>query len=464
MKNSTLIAITALTLGCATSQAQQARHYRIHTAAPTSANKNTLHKPLLAKRANEAEKVTYLPKSQTEYEYMDGEWVESSKYSMTYDNQGRIVKMDETYDGEITHTERVWTADGQLASETESVSDDDGETFTPTSKRVQTYDDVLPQFTLTKDKYDWDEDTGDWVANYDSFHRTVTRNADGNVTNLTIAVPYNGNYEDIQRITNTFDEKTKQATSFMLEELSYNGDWQHSQYLRNLKWKTTNGQLVDQYDSWQNYGNQLLSGNIADTDPETGEMVDFGTISMTYDDNGGYTETVDYTDVLSKSVTTLTIDDANGSYTYTNKYYDDSEGDNDGVLNDNDITSVTIKKAVYDEYGNVTLEEEYGLDEDSHETVLFGGTKYAMTYDPANGNAVKEMTISEYDSETGEYEPYLRYVTDEFTTVTTGIGNVATDNDTTTATYTIGGIKTNGNEGHGIVITKRGGKFVKIAK
>ena len=344
------------------------------------------------------------------------------------------------------------------------MSEDEGATFVPSSKRVQTYDAILPDFTVTKDKYDWDAENNKWVETYDAFRRTIVRNADNNVTGLTLAVPYNGKFEDTQRITNTFDPKTKQATSFYLEELKSEDTWTQSQYIHSIVWKKTNGQLVGEFDNWQSYGNYIVSGTIGDYDTATGTSKDFGEIKVDYDAKGGFTETIDYTDILSKSVTKNSFTDDNGSYVYEYKYYEDAN--EDGVLNNDDLVEGTVATVEKDANGNVTLDEveEYGINEETSVYEKMGGSRYIYTYDPEHDNAMLTMQYEEYDSETKEYVPFARVTTTEFVSVSTGINNVKVQSaDDASAVYTLQGVKTNA-AGKGLYIVKRNGKFVKVMK
>lgn len=473
MKNSTLIMMAALAAFTANADAQSLRHPRLHAAAPLAAKAGgaSLRNDALAPAANLRRRAAaatsasvYKPKTQTESLYMDGEWMDAGVYTISYDAKGRQARVDvETEDG-VTRTDYTWTDQDQLATQTESTSEDGGATFVPSSKRVQTYDALLPQLTLTKNKYDWDSENNQWVDNYDSFRRTLVRNADNNVTSLTLAVPLNGKFDDTQRITNTFDPTTKQATSFYQEEQQWDGTWAQSQYLHKLVWKKTNGQLVDGYDSWQNYGNYLLSGTIGDYDKATGKSEDFGTVKIVYDDRNGYTETIDYTDVLSKAVTTMKYTDDNGSFVYDYKYYEDTNAD--GVLDDKDLNEGKVLTTTYDANGNIVLDEEedYGLDEDSQAYGKTGGSRYVYTYDPAHGNALLTMQYEEYDEEAKDFVPMSRISTTEFVDIASGIDTVKTlPADESSAVYTLQGVKTNA-AGKGVYIVKRGGKYVKVMK
>lgn len=473
MKNSTLIAIAALAACTTTADAQQFRHTRIHSAAPFAVKASKAAQPngvlgttaiRMRRDAAQESTTTYKPKTQTEAMYMEGEWVNIGEYKFSYDDKGREVRVDNESEDGITRTENTWTDAGQIATQIESVSEDEGATFVPSSKRVQTYDTILPDFTVTKDKYDWDAENNKWVETYDAFRRTIVRNADNNVTGLTLAVPYNGKFADTQRITNTFDPKTKQATSFYLEELKSEDTWTQSQYIHSIVWKKTNGQLVGEFDNWQSYGNYIVSGTIGDYDTATGTSKDFGEIKVDYDAKGGFTETIDYTDVLSKSVTTNSFTDDNGSNVYEYKYYEDAN--EDGVLNNDDLVEGTVATVKKDANGNVTLDEveEYGINEEKSVYEKVGGSRYIYTYDPEHDNAMLTMQYEGYDSETKEYVPFARVTTTEFVSVSTGINNVKVQSaDDASAVYTLQGVKTNA-AGKGLYIVKRNGKFVKVMK
>ena len=468
MKHFTLISLSVLALCLASAQAdaQTARMHRLDVRMPLKHAQKTVR--VLLAQANDKAGATYRPHVQKIYSYDDGEWTKESTYTFQYDQAGRVTCLDIDEGDCIRRTESTYDANGMLLTEVNSVSVDGGATFKPDSKRVQTYDKVLPQLTLTKDRYTWSEDDNEWIATYDAFRRDITRDADGNVTGLTLLVPYMGEFDATQRITNTFDPATKQAMTFKLEELDENGDWKTSQYLRNLVWEQTNGQLVDQYDNWRDYGNLLKSGTISEVDETTGETVDFGKIEVTYkrnaySDTGNpfeFREEINYTDRLSRSVTGLYYHDEYGSH--TSYYYDLEDVNGDGKLTDDEKTYEESAIVSVDNHGNVTKEEGFTLN-DEGKTEQSYGTKYAYTYDPAHSDAAKEIVISEYDYDSGEYAPTMKVVTENFTDKTTSINSVTgfDNGGEPTTVYNIQGMKVN-RMGKGINILKRGGKTIKV--
>lgn len=409
---------------------------------------------------------TFLPQVQKVYSYDDGEWLEESTYTFKYDQAGRVTRLDVNDGSSIQRTESTYDANGMLLTELNSVSDDGGETFTPDSKRVQTYDTVLPNLTLTKDRYTWDADAADWIPTYDAFRRDITRNADGNLTGLTLSVPYMGKFDATQRITNTFDPTTKQPTTFKLEELGEDGEWSTSQYLRNLVWEKTNGQLVDQFDNWREYGNQLKSGTISEVDKTTGEIVDFGQISVnwwyTNGDQLNFREEINYTDRLSRSVTAMKYMDDYGSFqTY---YYDMEDLNGDGKLTDDEKTYDESSFSVRDTHGNVAREYGYMTGDDGKAELAYG-TTYDNTYDPAYGDAIKETVVSEYDYDSKEYVLTMKIVTESFVETATAINSVTGGGNVgePTAVYNMQGMRLN-TMGKGINILRRGGKTIKVLK
>ncbi len=465
MKRFTLIALATLLAGAGTAEAQQLRVKRIHTAPVSAAagitsGKFALKAMAKAPKRSEGE-VEYLPKTQIEYTYVNSRWVKSGTYTFTYNELGLPTTIDYDDGESLLRTERTYTADNQLATETTSVSEDNGATFTPSEKKEQTYDPILPQLTLTKDKYIWLNDA--WQPNYDSFHRTVVRNADNNVASLSLAVPYMGNFEETLRITNTFNAATKQAETFQLDELQEDDTWGRTQLLRNLEWKETNGQLVDQYDLWMNYGNKLQSGTIADSDPTTGEIIDFGFITIDYyGDHNNYVETIDYTDVLSRSVTSVETTDNYGSYDYIYRYYEDTNDDHQ--LDSTEMTGYSRETVTYDAHSNVTLDEQYELDSDTGEEELIAAIRYDYTYDAAHGDKEKELKMSEYDYDKKRFTPTMKISTTEYVAIASGIHSVKADDSETSAVYNLQGVKSNNASGKGIYIVKKNGKFIKVAR
>ncbi len=409
-----------------------------------------------------------LPTHQTEYIYDEenGDWMPGGEYTYRYDADGNILQQDYDDGSTISRTINEWSKEGLNTLLLEQTSDDGGQTFTNSTKRVQTYDMLYPRLiTLSKDRYQWAG--SDWVATGDAFRRNVTRDADGNVLSLTVAVPYNGAFDEMQRYTNTVDPTTRQINSFKFEELGYSESgndliWKTSQYLRNLVWKETNGQLVGEFSDWMSLGNKLSSATI--TSIEGTDTVDIATVCITYDDKGGYVETIAYTDEPSQIVTIYTVDDANGSNTLEEIDYMDM--DEDGEYTEADICMRIKQVQRYDEKGSLVEEQLFEPDEDGTSLTQTAGTRYDISYDTTYPDAEAEVVMSEWNYESRMYVPIMRIVSDRYTDVT-AISGVKVNSTSANGVYNLQGMKIADSlpaDGHGILIVRKDGKSVKVMR
>ena len=435
--------------------------------------------------------------------YYDGEaWLKVGEYQKAYDTRGNeTTEYFKEYDEDgsllgITLTQNTWNDNNMLLEKVESISEDGGQTYTPSSKRVQTYDAVMPSLTISKDKYTWDSDAAAWVESYDAFRRTVTRDEWGNVTSLVISSPNNGVFEPIIRITNTVDATSHQISTFKYEELQYDGTWETSYNVYNIKWRNTNGQIVDTPDTWIENGNEVLSATSAAYNNENGETSGEATSTFTYDGRGGWSVIELGQQLLFasdgsgskmfnyKSTTSKTMTDDNGSYEYIEGlYYDQNE---DGAFTADEVDTFDKYVVQYDNHGNVCLEAQYslpsdddtddsseakatakkasGADPDGIVTELSYSTRYTFGYDPAHGDAICSELVEQYDTDSQTWTPYMKLDVDEFTAGTdTGISSASTTADAPTTIYNLQGMKLNA-PARGVNIIRQEGKTLKVMK
>ena len=485
MKHFTLLSTCMFALGSITMQAQT--HRIAHTNSPIAFMKAQVNKSLRTQgttpqkaaqakrtaatrlaalaRAESLNKHEYKPQHQIEYALNDDtqEWEKSAEYTNTYDANGRLTVQLMDDGATITRTEYTYNKDNNITLMQSSVSEDGGSTFTPSEKREQTYDEFVPNLVIEKKRFEWDNNA--WITNGDAYKRTIKRDADNNVTSLVISVPYNGEYEDTKRITNTFDSDTKKADTFKYEELDYNDDhtaleWEVTEQLKNMTWHKTNGQLVSEYGDWINYGNELEEASVYFN--EDGQEYLGGQIAVKYDDNGGFNETIDYSVLYpGKDVTSLTYTDDNGSYVYENEYYE-ADKDAEGVTED-DLQEHSKSVAQYDDHGNLVLEINSELNEDGTDLEITDGTKYDYTYDNTT-DAEKEVVVSMFDYDSKEYLPFMKIVTDAYTDIT-GIHQATNKAETaTTQIYNLQGIRTNSTASRGVYIIRQGNTVKKVIK
>ena len=491
MKNITLLSALLLTLGSVSAQAQVPLRRAAHSASPIASLKGqvarsmgkasfkdiktvkdqrsaTARLGILARqrRAAQEERHEYKPQHQIEYAVNDdtGEYEKSAEYTFTYAPNGEVATQLTDDGTTIIKSEYTYDDNFNVTRLLNSESKDGGATYTPTEKRDQTFDPIVEDLVIEKNRYEWDG--SDWAATGDAYKRTITRDADDNVTSVVIAVPYNGQFEDTKRVTNTFDPAMKLCDTYKFEELGYNDDgtdlvWSVTNALKDIKWYETNGQLVSDYSEWMNYDNAISSATFIYDDE--GTEVTGGYITVDYDPNGSYKEVVDYSVAFpGKEVTTVTYDDDKGEAVYEHKYYEGSE--EGGELTENDVLEHEKTVYLYDENDNLISEANYMLNDEGTELEQTDGTRYDYTYDPETG-AEKELVVSTYDYETGEYIPLMKVVTDAYTDITAGINGVSNDaKNAPIEVYNLQGIRTNTTSGKGVYIIRQGNVVKKVVK
>lgn len=509
MKNFTLLALAMMTMGTAAQAQVKQSTFRnpIHHVSPldklkaqlgipvkSQSQSSVLRAPSLSKAdkakmaiklyeaASASDGGKYVAKHREEYFPMESgdepgdesgdesenepvaevEWELGSTYELTYDENGNILQ-ELLDDGEtLLRTTNTWNANGKLTEEIQAVSEDGGETFTNSSRRVQTYDSYFPELTLTKYKYNWDTNLKRWLETGDSFRRKVTRDADNNVTGLTLAVPYNGAYDIITRITNTFDPDTKQAATHKTEGLTSDGEdgfvFETDFYLKDMKWLKTNGQLVSAPDEWMSYGNKLSSATIYNDD----ETVD-GTLNYTYNaDDEGYLEVAQSTDGTVFERTELKFTDNNGSYEFVSETYKAAEAGAEPTLSEG-----TKEVSKFDDKGNLILSEGFEWNPETQAYDQTEGTRYEITYDEEIPTAEKEVISYMYDFDAQDYVmPDMKLTFSDYVKVSTGINSVVKNADAANAPavyYDLQGIRTL-NPTHGVYLMKQGGVVRKVIK
>lgn len=468
-------------------------------------------------RAAAAEKVWA---SAEETSYMlneDGNgWDFDSQNTYKYDANGRVATVyaqgNETGDDGVTsmsftRTDISYTDDGRTLDQTLSVSSDGGDSYTPSQRLSRTYDEVAPWLHTFMGYYTWNADESTWEVSSQANKYSYTRDADNNITGAIFSAPYQGEWEAVRRITNTVDPATKQIKSFRYESYGYddNGDltWAEDQYLTDIKWKETNGQVASEYEedpsqNWFNNGNYLLSATVSSTGTD-GTVSDMGAISVTYDANGGYTETKTYVYSEEYEGTTYSADckdeyrvtvtdEATGSFEIEYKSWADYDGD--GVFTGDEMDYHEIEVVAYDAHGNLTRDLGYDMPEDEggdgdatpisdtdaidatatltyKGLVLVQGGLNVFQYDAGHGNAMKQQISYDFDGESS-FVPQNKIVVDEYVDLaTTAVKGVTAGEAGATAVYTLEGVKVGTSLDtvpRGTYIVKSGAGVRKVAK
>lgn len=102
------------------------------------------------------------PESQTDYMYVDGQWVEVGKTSFTYDSRGNIIRQDLNDEDGQARIVTEYNEDNNPVTVLTTVDYGDG--WMNDKKRTYVYDPVVSSFCTERYGFDWDGEN--WIKNY----------------------------------------------------------------------------------------------------------------------------------------------------------------------------------------------------------------------------------------------------------------------------------------------------------
>ena len=351
-------------------------------AAPVSS-------PAQSPRSRAAE--IWRPATETVYTYVNGSWVIDETIQNTYDFEGRVIRAVGTDHGETTVTTYTYDENGKVTERSTATLENGIETVTQVT--TYTYDSRITDFItsmIRKSNYN-----GIW--NEDGYKRPVTRNADGNVTNVDIYVPYNGEFDHTEQTIISYNGNT--AETFTKKALKYNGIsfyWQTGTEAKNIQWENTDGQIVDDFSSLVLGANRIRRAEMY----YEGEPDGFRIVSYPEPDKPDFIalETgIDESEIYERH--TYTETDSYGSFTETiARPYNNTEMKLIGT---------------YDSRGNLISHEEY--DTEDGETSLVQGEKYEYTYDETTGQPTEIIFYGlDPDTDYTTYTPIYKSVYSSF--------------------------------------------------
>lgn len=365
----------------------------------------------------EAATPVWRPVSQTDYMHDGEDWMLLGTVNFKYDGRGNCTEELVDEDGFLSKTVTTYDEFNQPLTKLETESED-GETWTNLSKTSFVYDTKVHDFFTERMGYDWDED---WVANYKCETNTITRNTNGNITEIVKSLPLGSELLPAYKSVWKYGTDGK-ANEYYYYEMGQNNEWELDDDLsyRDIKWEKTDGQMTifgDMLDLTE--GNNLMKSAVVyyGNEPDGHYIVEYSNDMK----NIFIKETTNDINEIGSTIL-LEVIDANGSARITYTEYFDEEG--------NIYTEpvyIGVQEGIMDEHGNLIMftdkETVDGVEE------LVEGEKYNYTYD-ANGNAT-EVTSEQYDYETEEYFPMDRIVYGEYINVaSSGIQGIQIAEDT----------------------------------
>lgn len=376
-------------------------------------------------------------------------WEESAKMLSTYDKEGHVLS-DETIsliEGEgsqrITYEYNEF---GMPVSRLVEISED-GVEYENYSRTARVYDPIVHSCIISNTEYIWVDD--DWEEMGNCYRREITRNADGNVTEVVIKTLYDGNYEASQKLEVEYGTD-KKASRIVTSALTFGeGDelvWETEMEYKDIIWDHTNGQIISDEDI-TTADNGIASCVVYDSDGENVVTVEYP------DTNGSFKSKLVY-DMGELNVSMIYLD-SYGSYDYSQTETYKEEGEED-------YSYTMVERYRVNEYG-LDLENFAGEAEGDDEILPSAWMKGEVESNPEYGYP-DLYTVTEYDYETDEFVNMMQVKMEDYSNVA-GIGEVEVDNSSAPVEYfNIQGMRVNGDLAPGVYIRRHGNDVMKIMK
>ena len=408
----------------------------------------------LRQKAKKSGESIFMPYHEEEYAYENNEYVKKSEAQYTYDTNGKELTFLTTSSTSTNYTTYVYDAEGRLVSSINQYADA-GQPLVNQTKREFTYDPIIKDYKTASTQYEWNGSDWQLVGNGYTWKRHITRDANGNITQILTTTYFNGEYKDHHRTTLTYNEAGK-ADSWKYEEIAYVGGvlaWDLFYTMTDMEWHKTDGQITaTEPDDFFEGTNLLSKGTYT-------QGSDINTLSAEYGDNG-YNSIVLGSDGIGQTREYTNTDD-NGSYVVINTNCTDANGD--GKITTEELGDRFKSVITYNTYGKCESELYYYNDE------LDGGIEYTMTY--GDYTTVPEVWIaSEYNPDTNAFEPFIKLVRSDYRDVTVNgaVDTIVANNaNAPIEIYTIQGVRVNSDINKldaGIYIKKQGNKVTKFIK
>ncbi len=384
------------------------------------------------------------------YSFWDGEWALTDKHLLTFDESGRtLIDTDIAYEdsealGQVretrTYTDGFELYTGRLIEE----SDAEGLEWSNNQRIERTYDSKLTDVITSNYDYQWSNDAWHQVGN--NYTRTIERDAAGNITDVTIAVLYNGLFDPTEKYHIEYGADGKAATithQSLTSDENFELVWEQDELYTDIVWDRTDGQIYDT-EHINGGANRIASCKVLVDDDVMGEL------TITYTDEVGSYIAVLKAEIEGYNVeqtSTVNILDGNGSYdqkilaVYTN----DAD----------EFTSQSATSEQYEDHGLLILAHE---EEDGE---VFTHTVGYVDYDPANG-CPKTYTIQEYDPDEDAMINNMRIEFSDYVDAA-GINSITGDDaNAPVEYYDLRGIRVEQPSAAGLYIRRQGSQVSKV--
>lgn len=358
------------------------------------------------------------PVSSTEYMADGEEWIELGRNTYTYDSRGNVIVQETDSEDGLFRVETQYNEYDKPVLVVSTISED-GETVND-SKRTYVYDPVVHDFFIERLGFSWTNDS--WTRNYMCETNDITRNGDGNITEIVKSLPLGNEMVPAYRSVWNYDPASGHANEFAHYTYDPSGaqpGWalHNNTAYRNIVWEETDGQMTaNSIQELFQGANKVKSAEVYYNNRLDGHFI----VEYSSENPGSYIAKETFADPTVIGIATAyDILDNNGSYRTTrSEFFDPETGDPT-----DEPTYILVEEVMFDDHGNIKCEAATETFEGI--TEMIGGAQYENTYD-ADGN-LKEVILNVYDYETQEYFPDMRYTYGDYTDVSAGVDNVSAD-------------------------------------
>ena len=278
-------------------------------------------------------------------------WKEVGKYTFTYDGAGRtLTELQENLDKEdtgIVPFALIKTTYDDLGRAV-AVDITIGETpdkLEPYQRQSIKYDPVLKYTVIEQISESFLG--GEWLFDEQTYKRTITRDGNGNITDMTASTWYDDDFLEVEIFHTTYDGTTpkKMQTRFINQNEAGDFYWEDGETYSDCEWYETDGQMISLEDVTVGK-NKLKACAMEGPDKQLKDIK----MSIVYDGED-FTSTMDYMYVIFPTkVTNTTKYLANGGYTQQVETLQDLRPHYDETTQM--IQNITEQ---YDDYGNLTI-------------------------------------------------------------------------------------------------------------
>lgn len=378
------------------------------------------------------------------YGWNGKKWILDEEISYTYDSAGNTIT-EKSLDAEGDYVSTVYEYDkNNKVIFKESKISSDGIYFENYKKTAIEYDPILTNVITKRTEWLWMNE--DWRLVGNNYERVITRDDNGNITSVVIAVLFDGYYDPTDRIDITYGPDGK-ATTISEQILNYDGKeyyWEQGQKFTDIKWKDTDGQIYDPELLFLG-NNRLLSAHYEDEDDFNADVyVEYADDSEAYKvlmqmDMDGFivSATMEYTPLENNGYIAEGVTSYQNQVLYSNK-----------------------EEVRFDEWGHLLLAYEEEAEDDD---IYFEQTVGSVEFDEA-GLPIAYTVSEEYSDYPGmlvsEYAFRAEYF--NYIDVTATVNDLKVDQDTPSVYYNLQGLPVDNPTKGSIIIKKQANKASKI--